>query len=47
MAVGSSKTLTAMYETRHCLDLQDYNLKLYHHKDLKYVDSANVTGYKM
>jgi len=47
MAVGSSKTLTAMYETRYGLDIQYYNVKLYHHKDLKYIDSANVIGYKM
>jgi hypothetical protein len=47
MVVGSSKTLTPMYETRYCLDIRDYNLKLYYHKDLKYVVSANITGYKM
>jgi len=36
-----------MYETRYCLDIKDYNVKLYHHKDLIYIDSAYVIGYKM
>jgi len=47
MAVGFSKTLTAMYETRYCFHIQDYTVKLYHHKDLKCIDSTNVIGYKM